>query len=113
MFAAGRLRHRVILQSPAGSADAYGERVTTWTDVATVWAAIDPLTLSQTLQGGQEQAGITHRITIRYSATVAACAADWRVKFGTRVLPLIGPPRNPGERNEVLELLVGEGLKTE
>lgn len=114
---AGKLTHRVTLQSPAGARDALGERVTTWVDEATVWAAIEPLTFREStsldLAGGQEQAGALTRVTVRHSSQTAGIAPDWRVLYGSRVLVLVQPPRNPGETNEWLELVCSEGLRQE
>lgn len=109
---AGRLRHRVTLQSPAGSRDALGERTTTWTSVATVWADVEPLTARELFVASQAQSSVTQRVTIRHSATVAAVTGAWRVLFGSRVLVVDGV-RNPHEANEVIELLCTEGLRDE
>lgn len=120
MIPASRLNQRVTLQSPAGSRDSLGERVTTWTDVATVWAAVEPTPLRDTLSadaGGQVQAAAYWRVLLRESPALTALAADWRVAWGSRVLVLIAPPvplmvrgvREPG----YLELRCSEGLRQE
>lgn len=104
---------RVTFQSPAGTRDTYGERTTTWTDVATVWSAVMPLTVRELIAGGGMQGEITHKVQVRYTATLAASDASWRIKFGTRYLVLIGPPRNIFEGNRVLEFMCAEGLVEE
>lgn len=109
---AGRLDQRVILQSPAGSRDAVGERTTTWTNVATVWASIGPLSVRDLLAAGQTQSEVTHRVRIRHSSTVAAIDASWRVLFGARILVIQGV-RNIDERDVEIELLCSEGLREE
>lgn len=110
---AGPLDKRVTLQSPGGAGDAYGERSTTWTVVATVWASITPLSARELMAGGQLQGEITHRIQLRYSSTTASITADWRVVYGSRVFVLAAPPRNVNESNDMLELLCSEGLRQE
>jgi len=40
---AGKLRHRVTLQEKSVSRNAYHDEVVSWSDVATVWAEIQPL----------------------------------------------------------------------
>ena len=110
---AGRFNRRVTLQSPAGSRDAVGERVTTWTDVATVWAAVEPLSTRETFAAAQAQSEATHRITVRYSATTAAIGPEWRVKLGARLMPIVGRPRNVREANHIIELICAEGMKEE
>lgn len=113
-LSASRLKHRVTLQAPTGTRDGYGERVTTWTDIATVWAAVEPLSVRDTLAAQQINSEITHRVTIRYSAaTFAALGPECRVKLGSRYLPLVGPPRNLEEANVVIELLCSEGMREE
>lgn len=117
MIAAGRLNQRVIVQSPGGSRDAYGERSTTWSDVATVWAALEPMSQREITAGGQEQTGATWRVIVREMSELAALAADWRVKLGSRVFVLVAPPVPLMSRGIMqagfLELRCSEGLRQE
>jgi SPP1 family predicted phage head-tail adaptor len=117
MLPAGRLNQRVTLQSPGGSRDAYGERTTTWTDVAAVWAALEPMSQREITAGGQEQAGATWRVIVRERPELDAMAADWRVKLGDRVYVLVAPPVPLMQRGVkeagYLELRCTEGLRTE
>lgn len=110
---AGKLRQRVILQSPSGSRDAVGERTTTWTDVATVWASVNPLTARELIAAGQMQSELSHRVRIRHSSAVAAIDASWRVMFGSRILVVAAPPRNIEETDREIELLCSEGVREE
>lgn len=110
---AGKKRHLVQLQSPAGSRDAVGERVTTWTTVASVWAAIEPIGARELFAAAQAQAATTHRVRVDYSTAIAAIDGSWRVLFGSRVLVIDGKPRNIEERNREIELLCSEGLRAE
>lgn len=113
MIPAGKKNNKVILQSPAGSRDAVGERVTTWTDVATVWASIEPLSVRDAFLAAQAHASTTHRVRIDWSTDVDNIDGSWRVLFGSRVLVIDGAPRNIGERNREIELLCTEGLRSE
>lgn len=108
----GSLRHRVTLQSPTGSRDAVGERTTSWTDIATVWASVGPLTTRELMAAGQPMSEVSHRVRVRYSSTIAALDASWRVLFGSRVLVIQGV-RNIDERNKEFELLCSEGVREE
>lgn len=65
---AGKLRHRVTIQSPVRVQNsATGELTTTWVDVhVAVPAAIEPLSVKDFLQSGADQSHITARITIRW-----------------------------------------------
>lgn len=108
----GRLRHRITLQSPGGTRDEVGERTTTWNDVATVWASVEPLSTGERHVAAQAHAFVTHRVTIRYDSLVAAIDASWRVLFGARVLTIEGV-RNLEERNSVIELVCTESTRQE
>lgn len=109
---AGTLDKRVILQSPAGSRDAVGERTTTWTTVATVWGSINPISARDLIAAGQTQTEITHRVRVRYSSALAALDSSWRVMFGSRIFVVL-TVRNIEEGNKEFELLCSEGLRTE
>ena len=108
----GSLRHRVTLQSPAGSRDAVGERTTTWTNMATVWASVNPLSVRELLAAGQIQSEVSHRVRLRYADALAALDASWRVLFGSRVLVIQGV-RNIDERQREFELMCSEGIRDE
>ena len=67
---AGKLRHRVNIQSPSQSQDdVTGETTTTWTTIhADVPCAIEPLSVRDFLQSSADQSEVSVRITIRYRA---------------------------------------------
>jgi len=66
----GDLRHRVTIQQLVSSFDEYNAPVETWQDVATVWAAVEPLSGREYFAAEQVQARVTTRITIRYRAGI-------------------------------------------
>lgn len=104
----GRLTHRVTLQRPGGTSDALGERQTTWTDVATVWASVMPTSTTERNIAAQAHSFVTHRITIRYGSEWSTIDASWRIKFGTRYMPIEGV-RNLEEQGRWIELVCTEG----
>jgi SPP1 family predicted phage head-tail adaptor len=106
---AGKLRHKVTLQSPAGSRDAVGQRTTVWTTVDTVRGAIIPLKSDSRFLAAQAHASTTHRIRIRYQPEIAGIDGSWRVLFGSRVFTIDGVI-NVDERSRELELLSTEQL---
>lgn len=108
----GKLAHRVTLQRPGGTRDAVGERVTTWTDVATVWANVTPTSTAERNIAAQAHSLVTHRITIRYGSEWSTIDGSWRVKFGTRYMPIEGV-RNLEEKNLWIELVCTEGGSSE
>ncbi len=63
---AGNLRERVTLQQKTVTRDAYGAEVITWTDIATVWASVEPLRGREFLEQRRDGHEVTTRITVRY-----------------------------------------------
>ena len=104
----GKLRHRVTIQqftigSPqqTSSGEADGE----WTEVKTVWGAIEPLRGRELIAAQQVASEVTGTITIRYRAGVTAAM---RVKFGARYYGVLAVV-DPDERHDRLLLYVKEG----
>jgi len=91
----GELRHRVTLRKKEIAEDALKQQSEAWADIATVWAAIEPLSGREYFAARQENAEVTAKITIRYRK------AEGRV---FDVLSVI----NPGERNISLILMCKE-----
>jgi SPP1 family predicted phage head-tail adaptor len=111
----GKLRHRVTLQKPDPSvtADEYGhKRPGAHVDVLTCDARIEPRTGRELLLAQQIQSEATHRVTVRFSPSLADMDTTWRVKFGTRYLVLIDTT-DIDERNIVIEMTCKEGLTDE
>lgn len=74
-LAAGRLRHRVLIERYVFAVDSNGDVVqdpdtgeTTgaWQELATVWAAIEPLSAREFLAAQATQSQVTARIVIRH-----------------------------------------------
>lgn len=65
-LAAGLLRHRIRIEQYVSERDSDGILQEGWQEVATVWAAIEPLSVREFIQSGQVQGQVTARITIRY-----------------------------------------------
>ena len=78
MIPAGHLRHRVTLQSPTVTRDAYGAETVTWADQATVWAACLPLSGREYLAARAEVAETLIKVRIRWRADVSTtCRVVW------------------------------------
>ena len=70
---AGDLRHRVKIQYSVESQNAVtGSISVTWTDLATVWAKIEPLSARDFVAAQAEQSKVVARITVRYRDDVTA-----------------------------------------
>lgn len=101
---AGELRHRITLRIATVSQDDCGQPVQTWTDHATVWAAVEPLRGREYFESQQQQAEVTTRIRIRYRAKVSPVM---RVKWGVRIYK-IEAVIDPDERHQELQLMCAE-----
>ena len=108
---AGQLTRRLKIQSRSATQDTFGGPSLVWTDVATVWAEIQPLT-GRELEGAQRMASeVSHQITVRYQAIFAdpKVVAGYRAIYKGRVFN-IHASLNEDERNTVLTLLASEGM---
>lgn len=101
----GDLNKRITLQHTTKIPDGMGSFTTTWNDTATVWAAIWPLSVSERIMSKQLSGELTHRIRIRYRRGIRT---SHRIKFGERYFNIDGPPINPNERNEYLDIMAKE-----
>ena len=96
-----------VQRNVPASKDTFGARKENWVTVATVWAKIEPLNSREILYGSQIQADVTHKLTLRYQASLAL-TADMRLVLGNRCFNLSGPPRDLEERHQFWELLAIE-----
>jgi SPP1 family predicted phage head-tail adaptor len=101
---AGRLRHRITIQEPVTARNGYGEAITTWTAVATVWASVEPLSGREYFAAEHVQSEVTHRVRMRWQSGITP---DMRVLFNGRVLK-IDAVINYGERRTDLQLMCQE-----
>lgn len=62
----GRLNRRITIQQKSVSRDAYGGESITWTDVATVWAAVLPIRGREYVAIRAAGAELTTRFVIRH-----------------------------------------------
>jgi SPP1 family predicted phage head-tail adaptor len=99
---AGRLRHRIQIVKPKLTQDATGGTVIDDDSlVASVWAAIEPLTGRELYAAQQMVSEVTHKITIRWMDGIKS---NMNVRFGGREFQ-IQSIQNPDERHKVLILL--------
>lgn len=88
---AGRLRHRVRIEELTYLRDSNGEVIQDpntgetqqeWTEVATVWAAVEPLSAREFIQSQAIQSQVTTRIVIRYRDGMHAAMRLVHVRTG-------------------------------
>ncbi len=104
MIRAGKLRHRVTIQQKSVTRNTFGEEVVTWQDVATVWAAIEPLRGREFFESQQINAEVTTQITIRYRDGIAP---EMRIIYNSKIYD-IQAAINTEERDKELILLCKE-----
>ena len=100
----GDLRHRITLQECVSGQNEAGQPIQEWHDVATVWAAIEPLRGREYWAAAQVQSEVTTRIRIRYRSGIRP---DMRVLYGGRVFNVTAVI-DPEERHHELQLMCKE-----
>ena len=103
-IAAGKLRHRVQLQSKTETQSTTGEVTLVWATSSTRWASIEPLQGQELFAAQQVSASVTHRITMRYVANVKP---QHRILYGARVFD-IQSVLDIQERHKELRLMARE-----
>lgn len=101
----GRLRHRVQLQKLVAVDDGGGGVEEDWVDVATVWAAVEPVRGRERLEAMQLEAAVDHRVVIRYRPDIDG--RNMRALHRGRAFH-VEAVVNPDERSRWLELMCEE-----
>ena len=106
-IAAGKLRHKVMLQSFTTTVDmSTGDRIEAWADVGAIWAAVEPLSGREYIAAAATQSQVTARITIRYRAGVTAAQ---RIAHGVKVYNIEAVLADKNSGREYLSLMCSEG----
>lgn len=66
----GKMRERVTLQQESSTTDGGGGYALGWTDVATVWAKMEPVGGREQIEADKLQGVLDYRVTIRYRSDV-------------------------------------------
>ena len=104
----GKLRHKVTIRRLTRIENDIGDLVTVWVDIATAWAAIEPVGGKEYWTAAQLQAETTHKVTMRPVPGVRILPAD-QLYFKDRILE-IEAVMDIEERGRELELLCKEKL---
>jgi len=97
-FEPGWIAHRVAIERPVASPDGAGGATLDFEPVATVWAAIEPLSAREDGASGRLGTRITHRITLRWRADITGAM---RLVHRGRVLRIVSL-RDPDEARRFL-----------
>jgi SPP1 family predicted phage head-tail adaptor len=104
---AGLLRHRVTIQSMTETQDGTTGAITeSWSDVATTWAAIQPLSGREFIAAQEKGGEITARIVIRYRSDVTE---KMRILHKSTVYDIQKPLPDADSGTEYLTLMVKAG----
>ena len=97
----GKLRQRVELQEPSGTQSGSGYRKDDYGAYATVWAAVEPLSGREFLEGRMATAEVNTRIRIRYNERVKP---EHRVRWGEKLYH-VEAVINPETRDREMALM--------
>ena len=103
---AGRLRHRLTLQSKTCTRDSYGAAIVAWATVRTVWGAIEPLSGRELTAQSQVQAEAQVKILLRYTTGIDT---TWRVSHDSKYYDILAVI-NHDEKDYMLTLLCRQGV---
>lgn len=106
---AGRLRHRIVIETPTEATDAFGEPVKTWQPIpdGEVWAEKKDLSGRELFQAQQINAEITTQFTIRHRTGIDARMS---IRHGDGFYHIRGAPQDPTGRSEYLVLLCARSM---
>ena len=101
----GDLRHLLRLERPTeGAPDTYGQPPSGWEPVAELYAKVEPLSGRELELARQQEARVTHRLTIRFNEDVTTRN---RLLLGERVFQVVSV-LDEEERHDVMMLLAQE-----
>jgi len=106
MIDIGEMRHRVIIQALAEVPDADVGITPAFTDVATLWAKLEPFKGVHYFETKEISAEITAKATLRYYPEYTITAENWLKCDGIRYR--IRSVRNILKHNEWIELMLEE-----
>lgn len=104
---AGRLRHKVIIQTPTEVNDSQGQPIKTWSTYAQPFASVEPLNGNELFTASGVNSKVIARIRLRY---LAGLTTKMRILFDNRYYN-IESPIDPAERNAEIVLMCSEGLQ--
>lgn len=109
MAGAGDLNQRVTFQRAVSGDDGYGNTVSSWSDVLTVWADVRETTGKERVDAGRVEESRTATVRIRRSFDSLGISAADRMSYNGGVWN-IRSIAEVGNRREMLDLLVEIGV---
>jgi len=81
----GDLRHRVTFQKKTKLPDGHHGHTSSWEEVVTVWAKVDPVSGREYYYSHQLKNALSHKITIRYRDDITE---ELRAVFEERIMKI-------------------------
>jgi len=108
MINVGRFNQRITVQKPSASVDALGQRVETWTELATVWAQAQPLRGREYFAAGEVNSDAAVRFRLRYRGDVTGAM---RVLWRGVAHAIVADPVDVEGGRHTLELMCSAGIR--
>lgn len=106
-LAAGKLRHRVVVEEQVTVINSFGESDTDWAPFANVWAAIEPLSAREFLAASQVQSAVTCKIIMR---NLPGLLPSMRILHRGKVYNIAGILTDPVSGLEYATIPCSEGV---
>jgi len=106
-FDPGQMTARLALETATDTPDGQGGAVPAWTEVAALWAKVEPVSSTLTERAGAEIGTITHRIWLRFRTDIVS---GQRLRKGTRLFA-IKLVEDPDETGRYLTCLCEEDAR--
>ncbi len=103
-FDPGQMTARIALEEPVMTPDGQGGATVSWTEIAAMWAKIEPVSSSLAERAGAEIGTITHRIWLRFREGLVA---GQRLRKGARLFA-VKLVQDPDETGRYLTCLCEE-----
>ncbi len=100
----GKLRCRMVLEEPVRLSDGGGGASISWSQIATPWAAIEPLSGNEHPRYEGIEATLSHKITLRFRPGITPYM---RLRLDTRIFNILAL-RNEDEKGRWLICLCEE-----
>lgn len=108
---AGKLDQRITFQRATTGEDGFGNTITGWTDLITVWANVRETPGKEIVAAGRIEASRTATIRVRASSQSRAVTAADRVIARGQIWNIRSVPA-VGDGREMIEFLVEAGVAT-
>ena len=103
-FDPGQMTARLVLEEPVSTPDGQGGATVSWTEIAAMWAKIEPVSSSLAERAGAEIGTISHRIWLRFREGLVA---GQRLRKGARLFA-VKLVQDPDETGRYLTCLCEE-----